>query len=118
NQKTKMITLNAIIAAVYLALTVLVNPIASGAIQFRISESLNHLIVLNKRFIWGITLGVVTYNLLFSNLFDVAFGGAQTLMALGLTAWLGKYVKSIIKRMLINIIVFSLSMFMIAWMLV
>ena len=43
--------------ALYLALTILVAPVSSGPIQFRISESLNHLVVFNRKLLWGVLGG-------------------------------------------------------------
>ncbi len=40
DQKTKMITQAALIAAVYVALVLIFKPISFGAIQFRIAEAL------------------------------------------------------------------------------
>lgn len=61
-KRVNVVVTNGIIMALYLALTVLVSPVASGAIQFRISESLNHLVVFNRKYLWGIFGGVVVYN--------------------------------------------------------
>ncbi|MBR0560855.1 QueT transporter family protein, partial [Neokomagataea sp. TBRC 2177] len=41
--KTKQWVLNAIIASLYFAITMLIAPFGFGAIQFRLSEMLNHL---------------------------------------------------------------------------
>lgn len=118
SKKTKILVLNGVIAAMYLALSML-TPFSQGAIQFRISESLNHLVVFNKKLMWGVLGGVVLYNMLFSEFgwLDVAFGGGQTFIALGLTAIISKYVTDIKKRMILNTIFFTISMFMIALML-
>ncbi len=40
NQRLRVVAANGIIMALYIAVTVLVAPVASGAIQFRISEGL------------------------------------------------------------------------------
>ncbi len=53
-KRVTVVVTNGIIMALYLALTILVSPVASGAIQFRISESLNHLVVFNRKYLWGI----------------------------------------------------------------
>lgn len=44
----------------------MVSPIAQGPIQFRISESLNHIVVFNRKLMWGVVMGVVMFNLFFS----------------------------------------------------
>lgn len=118
SKKTKMLVLNGIVAAMYLALS-MITPFAQGPIQFRVSESLNHLVVFNKKLMWGVLGGVVLYNMLFSEFgwLDVVFGGGQSFLALGLTAIISKYVTDIKKRMIYNTIFFTISMFMIALML-
>ena len=89
NRKLRTVLANGIIMGLYIVLSLLVRPVSSGMIQFRISESLNHL-----------------------------FGGAQTLFALSLTAFLQKKVPSIPVRMCLNSLFFTVSMFFIAFMLV
>ena len=91
---------------------------ASGAVQFRISESLNHLVVFNRKYLWGIFGGVVIYNAIFGmGWLDVVFGGGQTLLALTLTAMLQNVVKNTKVRLALNVVFFSASMFLIALML-
>lgn len=110
---------NGIIMALYITLTVLVAPVSSGPIQFRISESLNHLVVFNRKLMWGVLGGVVVYNWFFGfGIADVIFGGGQTLLALGLTALLQKRVPNVYWRLALNTLFFTASMFLIALMLV
>lgn len=109
---------NGIIMALYLALTILVAPVASGPIQFRISESLNHLVVFNRKFMWGVLGGVIAYNLFWGyGVMDALFGGAQTFISLGLTALLYKKVKDVRIRLALNTLFFTVSMGIIAYML-
>jgi uncharacterized membrane protein len=56
---------NGILAAVYIAVSMLIQPFGFTNIQFRVSEMLNHLIVFNKKYIYGIVLGVFFTNLFF-----------------------------------------------------
>lgn len=113
----KVIAANAIIMGLYVVLS-LVLPFSSGAIQFRLSESLNHLVVFNRKLLWGIFGGVIIYNLFFGfGILDVVFGGGQTLLALLLTASLHKIVPNMKARLALNVLFFTASMFMIALML-
>lgn len=113
----KVIAVNAIIMGLYVVLS-LVLPFSSGAIQFRLSESLNHLVVFNRKLLWGVFGGVIIYNLFFGfGILDVVFGGGQTLLALLLTASLHKIVPNIKARLALNVLFFTASMFMIALML-
>ena len=117
--KTKNLVLNGMIAALYIALTLAVSPVAQGAIQFRISEGLNHLVVFNRKLRWGVLAGVVLFNLFFAEfgLVDVLFGGGQTFIALSLSVLMHRYIKSVPKRLVLNIVFFTVSMFLIALML-
>ena len=113
----KVIAVNAIIMGLYVVLS-LVLPFSSGAIQFRLSESLNHLVVFNRKLLWGVFGGVIIYNLFFGfGILDVVFGGGQTLLALLLTASLHKIVPNMKARLALNVLFFTASMFMIALML-
>ncbi|HAC4102407.1 TPA_asm: QueT transporter family protein [Listeria monocytogenes] len=118
--KMKILTVNAIIAALYVVLGMIVAPIGFMALQFRIPEIFNHLIVFNKKYFWGIIVGVFITNLFFSGLgwIDLVFGVAQSAISLLLMIGISKYVKGIIPRMIINTILFSLTMAIIAWELV
>ncbi len=82
----KYITLSAIIAALYAAITLLFAPISYGPVQFRISEALTLLPVLFPQAIPGLTLGCLIANLLGSATpWDVIFGTLATLLAALLT---------------------------------
>lgn len=114
--KLRFIAVNAIVAAVYVVLTLIVQPIAFYALQFRISEMLNHLIVFNKKYFIGIVCGVFIANL-FSPMmaFDLLFGTCQSILSLLVTMICSKFVKSIKARMAINIGSFTFMMCIIAW---
>ncbi|RFU63599.1 QueT transporter family protein [Bacillus sp. V59.32b] len=113
----KTIVANGILAALYIAVTATIAPLGFGQLQFRISEMFNHLIVFNKKYIYGIVLGVFLSNLFFSPMvaYDIVFGTAQSLIALLITIGAMRYVKNIWARMMINTVVFTFTMFMIAW---
>lgn len=119
HRKITTLAINGMVMAVYLAVTIMIKPLASGAVQFRLSESLNHLVVFNKKLMWGVLGGVIVYNILFSEFgwLDVVFGGSQTFLSLGLTALLAKYVPNIKIRLALNTVIFTVSMALIAWML-
>ncbi len=115
--KLRVLTANAIVMGLYVVLCFIL-PFQSGAIQFRLSESLNHLVVFNKKLRWGVLGGVLIYNLFFGfGPLDVIFGGLQTFLALSLTALLEKKVPSVKMRLGLNVVFFTVSMFLIALML-
>lgn len=118
--KTKQWILNAIIGALYTGITLLIAPMGFGAVQFRLSEVLNHLAVFNKKYAIGVSVGVVLTNLILSpfGIYDWVLGVGHTLLSFLVFFILTKYVKSPVKKMIINTIVFSVLSFMIAIMLI
>ncbi|MFT8362355.1 MAG: QueT transporter family protein [Sporolactobacillus sp.] len=114
--KLKLLVLNAIVAAIYIALTAISQPFAFYAIQFRLPEMLNHLIVYDKKYFFGIVGGVFLANLFFSPMlpFDLTFGVGQSIFSLLVTLFVIRFTKNIWVKLLINTFVFSLSMVIIA----
>lgn len=51
-----------VLAALYVVLTMLVQPLAYGPFQVRISEMFNHMVDFNKRYIYALTLGCLIVN--------------------------------------------------------
>ncbi|MCJ8008273.1 QueT transporter family protein [Lederbergia wuyishanensis] len=114
--KTKTLVINGILAALYIVVTLLIKPIAFTNIQFRLSEMFNHLVVFNKKYIFGIVVGVFLANLFFSELglYDLIFGVGQSIIALSITIFSGKFIKGIWNRMIFNTLIFTFTMFIIA----
>lgn len=85
--KTLKLTRAALIAALYVILTFLSQMfgLASGVIQFRLSEGLTFMPLLYKESIWGLTIGCLIANILTGcAAWDVIFGSVATLLgALG-----------------------------------
>lgn len=81
----KLLTINAAIAAVYFVLTVVLEPFSYGQIQFRLSEVLMIMVLINFKVAPGIVLGCFTANF-FSPLgvWDVIFGTLATVVCLSL----------------------------------
>ncbi len=113
---TRTIVRNGILAALYIAVSAVIQPFGFTNVQFRVSEMFNHLIVFNKKFFFGIVLGVFLTNLLFSPLiaYDLVFGVGQSVISLLITIFTAKYIKNIIGRMIVNTLVFTFTMFLIA----
>lgn len=110
----------AIVAALYVAVTLMISPIASGPIQFRVSELFNFLAFYNKRYIWAVTLGCAIANYFSSTSLgwpDVIIGSLSTLIFLSLGVWItkgleGKRLFTIINlRFLAFSVFFAASMF-------
>lgn len=119
NKKTKFLTTTAIIAALYVAITLTFGVFSFGVIQFRLGEMFNHLVVFNKKYIIPVAIGCAIANL-FSPLgmIDVIVGTSQTGLMLSVAYLIYRKVNSIKVRMVVNTVVCSLMMFVIAWELV
>ncbi|MDW0118239.1 QueT transporter family protein [Sporosarcina thermotolerans] len=113
----KTMATSGIIAALYVAVTFLIAPFGFTNIQFRLSEMFNHLVVFNKKYIIGVVLGVFISNLFFSELgpIDLVFGVGHSILALSITILSAKFIKGLYKRMFFNTLVFTFTMFIIAW---
>ena len=89
----KFITKAAIIVAIYAAVTVLLQPISFGPVQFRVSEALTILPVIMPEAIPGLFVGCLIANLLGGGvLLDVIIGSLATLGAALATRCLRKYI--------------------------
>ena len=89
--KTGRITQGAAIAALYVALTMIVAPIAFGPVQFRISEALCVLPYFLPSAVPGVTIGCFLANLLCGAApLDVVFGSLATLIGAVGSYYLGK----------------------------
>lgn len=78
----KTIAINAVIAAIYAALTIGLAPISYGQIQMRISEMMIFLAFYNKKYIPGLVLGCFIANVPSSlGFYDMIFGTFATLLA-------------------------------------
>ncbi len=93
NKKTLNLTQGAIIAAIYVVLTFLSQMVglASGAIQFRLSEALTILPVFTGAAVPGLAVGCFVANMLTGcALWDVIFGSIATLIGAIGTYFVGK----------------------------
>lgn len=114
--KVKTLVVNALIAALYIAVSLAVQPLMFSNIQFRIPEMFNHLIVFNKKYFFGIVIGVFITNI-FSPLgmYDLVFGVAQSVISLLIIIFLARYIKNVWVLMIANTLVFTFNMFIIAF---
>lgn len=114
--KVKFLAMSGIIAALYIAVTLLVGSFGFTEVQFRLSEMFNHLVAFNPRFAVGIIIGVFISNI-FSPLgiYDLIFGVGHSMITLGLLILICKFVKNIWARLVINTFLFTCTMFIIAF---
>ena len=82
NRKVQLLAMNALIASVYAVLTILISPIAYGALQMRLTEIIVLLACYNKKYIPGLTIGCLLANLASPmGLYDIFFGTTATFIA-------------------------------------
>ena len=96
NNRIRMMSHSALIAALYVVLTYLSSVIglSSGVIQCRVSEALCILPVFTPYAIPGLFVGCIVSNLLFSQpvmILDVIFGSLATLIGAGGTYYMSKH---------------------------
>lgn len=105
----------ALIAALYVAVTVILAVISFGAIQLRLSEMFNYLALYHKRYVVAVTAGVVIANFMSPTwILDVPIGGIGTLLVLLLCRRVTRNIKSDVLKMVVTAIIFALSMFTVA----
>lgn len=114
--KTKSLVTNAVVAALYVAVTAILAPISFGALQFRVAEIFNHLIIFNRKYIFGIVSGVFISNLFFSTIvgYDLIFGVGHSLLSLLITSKLIENIPNIWLKFFINTLVFTVLSSLIA----
>ncbi|WP_208559611.1 QueT transporter family protein [Marinilactibacillus kalidii] len=117
--KTKQWVLNAIVGALYVVITLIIAPLGFGAVQIRLSEMLNHLVTFDKKYAYGIGIGVIIANVILSpfGVYDWILGGGHTIVSFIVIILLTRKMTSVKKKMLVNTIVFSFFTFMIAFLL-
>ena len=105
----------AIVASLYVAVTLVLAVISFGAVQLRLSEMFNYLALFHKRYIVAVTLGVVIANL-FSPMWwiDVPVGGIATFIVLIICRVVTKNVKNLVWKLIITGVIFTASMFTVA----
>ncbi len=83
----------AIVAAIYVVMTLMLSPLSFGIVQVRFSEMLNYTALFNRRYVWAVTLGVFLANLASPTaILDVPIGTIGTLAFILLSRWLAKFV--------------------------
>ncbi|MDD4081322.1 MAG: QueT transporter family protein [Eubacteriales bacterium] len=104
-----------IIAALYIALTLLFAPISYGQIQFRISEALTLLPVISQASIPGLFVGCFISNIFGGSIIDAVFGSLASLLAAILTRrlreklWLAALMPVLINAVVISLVLWYTS---------
>ncbi|KRN11376.1 hypothetical protein FD00_GL000781 [Liquorilactobacillus mali KCTC 3596 = DSM 20444] len=108
--------INAALAAIYVVITMMFSSFSFGAIQVRIATALYQLVAFNKKYYWGMVLGVVVANLLMSpfGLIDIPVGLGVTGLGLAIAIFINKRIKNINIRLLVVGLCVSLGMIFVA----
>ena len=111
NLTIKMIAANALIAALYAAITVICGPLSyvGGSLQLRFSEILNLLVFFNPIYSIGLTIGCLIANLVsLYGIFDIVFGTLGTLISCLLIVLISKTIKNLLLSSLVPCIINAL----------
>lgn len=101
----------AIIAALYVVLTLISYPFSYGMIQFRISEVLMLLCFYNKRYTASCVIGCLIANIFSFNLIDCIFGTLATFLAcITMSKIKNRYISSLIP-VLFNAVIIGLELY-------
>ena len=96
---TRQITQAALIAAIYLVLTLAFIPISFGLIQFRIAEALMLLAAITPAAIPGLFVGCILANLIGGlGIVDIIFGSLATLIAALVTYYGGRMIPAGLRK--------------------
>ena len=100
---TKIIVRSGLIAGLYVVLSLLTLPVASGAIQFRLSEALTILPLFFIEAVPALFVGCMLSNLITGcMLLDIVLGSVITLVASLLTYFSGKLIKNTFLKIFIG----------------
>lgn len=92
---TRKLVKTAVIAAIYTILTVILAPISYGPVQFRISEILVLLAVIDPFYIVGLTVGCLIANIFGGyGIMDIVFGTVATFFSVTGVYLTGKYIRN------------------------
>ena len=115
NSKVRFIAYSAMIAAAYVALTMISTAfgLSSGAIQVRISEALCVLPIFTLSAVPGVTVGCFIANILCGGtVYDIVFGTLATLMAAVITYFIKNPLLSSIPTIVSNAVIVPIVLIM------
>lgn len=112
----KTMTKMVLTASLYVVITLLCYPFAYGAIQFRLSEVMVFLALIDPLYIPGLLLGCFISNLLgIGGLVDAIFGTLASLVSLAGVYYSGKWIKNQTLGLIVASLWPSISSFIIAF---
>jgi len=115
NLSVKDITSIAVIAVLYVVLSVALPAVSYGPIQFRLSELLNFVIIPQRKYAVGVIIGVFLANFFSPFALDIFFGTAHTGISFLVCLVLFKFIKQKPWQYVIVTAVFSSFIWIIAY---
>ncbi len=101
--KTENLVVNALIAAIYAALTIALAPFSYGPVQVRISECMTLLAFVNPRWVPGLTIGCLLANLLSPfGMLDIIVGTLATFIAVYLMRYAPNMLVASLSPVIVN----------------
>ena len=111
NKQTVWIARIAIMAALYVVLTLISYPFSYGLINFRISEVLMLLCFYNKKYIPSVTIGCLLSNIISTvDPFDMLFGTLATLIAAVIMSFIKNRIISSIIPVVVNALIVGVEL--------
>lgn len=115
SHKTIALTKIGLVAALYIAVTLIIAPFSYGAVQLRLAEGFNHLAVFNKRNVVALTIGCAIANLASPlGIVDIVFGSLGTLVMTTITYYVTRKIKSVPLKLTISTIICTIMTFNVA----
>lgn len=118
SRSLRFIVQSAIIAAIYITITLIIAPISSGLTQLRVSEALTLLPCFTPAAIPGLFVGCFLANLITGAFWlDIIFGSLATLVAAILTYFIYKYINAPLNKWLAPLPPVIVNAFVVGWIL-
>lgn len=114
-KKTKTIAMTGVIAALYFVLGLVFSAISFGAIQFRVPNIMYQLVAFNKKYYFGLVLGVFLANLTSPlGWYDLVFGVLTSVVGLGVAIIVNSRIENTLIKQMVTAISVSVSTIFVA----
>lgn len=105
----------AVIAALYVVITMVLAAVSFGPIQVRLAEMLNLLAIYNKRYVLAVPIGVALANLSSPyGVVDIVWGSLSTFVTMLVFYYVARKLPNFITKLVAGVLIVTFSMFTIA----
>lgn len=109
-KKSKTIAMTGVITALYFVLGIAFSAISFGVIQFRVPNIMYQLVAFNKKYYFGLVLGVILTNAMSPlGWFDLVFGVLTSAVGLGVAIIINSKIKSTFVKQIVTAISVTIS---------